>query len=220
MRVVVADDSMLTREGLVRLLTEAGVEVIGQAVDSRELNALVQSTKPDIVVVDIRMPPSYTDEGLVAASRIRSEFPGTGILVLSQYVETAYAMRLLQEQPQRVGYLLKDHIAHITVLVDALRRIGDGETVIDPALVARLLGRKRRRDPVEQLSIRERDVLSLVAEGLSNRAIGERLFIAERTVETHVTNIFIKLGLSDDNALHRRVLAVLSFLGRPSDAPE
>lgn len=213
MRVIVADDSMLTREGIVHLLEEVGVDVVGQASDSRTLLELVRSTLPDVVIVDIKMPPTFTDEGLVAATQIRADFPHTGILVLSQYIETAYAMRLIEEHPDGAGYLLKDRMAHIAVLADALNRIGEGETVIDPTIVARLLRRNRVQNPIDRLSARERDVLALVAEGLSNKAIGDRLFITERTVENHVTNIFAKLELSDDSSSHRRVLAVLSFLG-------
>lgn len=211
MRVVVADDSMLTREGLVRLLTEAGMEVVGQAADARSLLALVDQFHPDVAVVDIKMPPTFTDEGLVAAASIRERYP-TGVLVLSQYLEAAYALRLLEDVPRRTGYLLKDRVADIAVLVDALRRIDEGETVIDPTIVTKLLGRRRDDDPVDALSPRERDVLSLVAEGMSNAGVAERLHIAERTVETHVTAIFQKLGLTDDPVSHRRVRAVLTYL--------
>lgn len=212
MRVIVADDSMLTREGIVRMLCEAGLDVVAQAHDGISLAALVDEHLPDVVVVDIKMPPTFSDEGLVAAGKIRARHPDIGVLVLSQYLETAYAMRLIKEIPERTGYLLKDRLANIVVLVDALNRIRDGETVIDPTIVSRLLGRPRRRDPLETLSARERDVLALLAEGLSNRAIAARLGIAERTLETHVSNIFTKLGLSDDGSSHRRVLAVLTFL--------
>lgn len=212
MRIVVADDSMLTREGIVRLLQDAGLEVVGQAEDAAGLLAHVQSTEPDAAVVDIKMPPTHTDEGLVAAQRIRSEYPTVGVLVLSQYIEPSYAMRLVEEHPERVGYLLKDRVFDVAILVDALRRIADGETVVDPTIVSRLLGRRRPKDPVAELSDREREVLSLVAEGLSNRAIAERLYITERTVEAHVTQTFLKLGLAEEASSHRRVLAVLAFL--------
>ncbi|MCY7325986.1 MAG: response regulator transcription factor [Microbacteriaceae bacterium] len=212
MRVIVADDSMLTREGIVRMLREVGVDVVAQACDADSLAALVDEHRPDVVVVDIKMPPTFSDEGLVAAAAIRARHPDIGVLVLSQYLETAYAMRLIEEVPERTGYLLKDRLADIVILVDALRRIRDGETVIDPTIVSRLLGRRRRRDPLEALSARERGVLALVAEGLSNRAIAARLSIAERTLETHVSNIFTKFGLSEDASSHRRVLAVLRFL--------
>ena len=212
MRVVVADDSLLTREGIVRMLVEAGVDVVAQAGDGRELLARVDEYGPDVAVIDIKMPPTFSDEGLVAAASIRERHPDVGILVLSQYLETGYAMRLIESVPESTGYLLKDRIADIAVLVDALRRIGDGETVIDPTIVTRLLGRRRERDPLEALTPRERDVLALVAEGLSNRAIGDRLHVAERTVETHVTAIFQKLHLADEPASHRRVRAVLEYL--------
>lgn len=219
MRVVVADDSMLAREGLTRLLKEAGIEVVGQAVDAAELLTLAHATTPDVVVLDIRMPPNYTDEGLVAASQIREQLPDVGVLLLSQYSESAYAMQMLEEHTERMGYLLKDRVAHMAVLVDALRRIHRGETVVDSAVIASVLGRRRHRDPIAALSARERDVLALVAEGLSNRAIADRLFIAERTVEAHVTSIFSKLELDEDGSSHRRVRAVLSFLGRSTTAP-
>lgn len=215
MRVVVADDVMLTREGIVRLLGDAGIEVVGQAEDADGLLRLVAEHRPDVAVVDIRMPPTQTDEGLVAASAIRGTFPDTGVVVLSQYVEPSYALRLLEEHPERVGYLLKERVFDVAVLVDALRRISDGETVIDPTIVARLLGRKRIGDPLGTLTEREREVLSLVAEGLSNRAIAERLFVTDRTVEAHIRQIFGKLDLSESASAHRRVLAVLAFLRRP-----
>ena len=212
MRVVVAEDVMLTREGIVRLLHDAGVEVAGESEDADGLLADVERERPDVAVVDIRMPPTHTDEGLVAAHRIRSEHPETGVLVLSHYVEPAYAMRLIEEHPERVGYLLKERVFDVAILVDALRRIVDGETVIDPTIVARLVGRRRRNDPVETLTDREREVLGLVAEGMSNQAIASRLFVTERTVEAHISAIFQKLGLAESRDQHRRVLAVLTFL--------
>ena len=217
MRVIVVDDSLLAREGLARLLREAGIDVLAERTDAQGLVPLVQVERPDVVVIDIKMPPTYTDEGLVAAADVMEAVPGTAVLVLSQYLETAYAMRLVEEFPERTGYLLKDRLSDIMVLVDALRRLVDGETVIDPTIVNRLLSRRRRVDPLQSLTDREREVLGLLAEGLSNRAIGTRLFITDRTVETHVTNVFAKLGLGDDNATHRRVLAVLTFL-RNADA--
>jgi DNA-binding NarL/FixJ family response regulator len=212
MRVVVADDVMLTREGIVRLLEEAGVEVVAQAEDAEGLLREVRLKRPDAAIADIRMPPSHTDEGLVAAQRIRAEHPDIAVLVLSQYVEPSYAMRLLEEHPERVGYLLKQRVFDVAVLVDALRRLGDGETVIDPTIVSRLVGRQRRQDPLAELTQREREVLSLVAEGLSNRAIASRLFVTERTVEAHVKQVFQKLRLAVNPDSHRRVLAVLACL--------
>jgi DNA-binding NarL/FixJ family response regulator len=215
MRVVVADDSMLTREGIVRLLRDAEIEVVAEAEDADALLRHVASVRPDIAIVDIRMPPTHTDEGLVAVRTIRADYPEVGALLLSQYVEPSYAMRLLEDQPERVGYLLKDRVHDIAVVVDALRRIADGETVIDPTIVSRLLGRRRREDPLERLTEREREVLGLVAEGMSNKAIAARLFVTERTVEAHVTQIFQKLGLPESPDQHRRVLAVLAFLRIP-----
>ena len=212
MRVVVADDAMVTREGIVRLLEEADVEVVGQAENAEALLRDVALERPDAAIVDIRMPPTHTDEGLVAAQRIRREYPETGVLVLSQYVEPSYAMRLLEDHTEGVGYLLKERVFDVAILVDALRRLGDGETVIDPTIVSQLVGRRRREDPLAELTEREREVLSLVAEGLSNKAIAARLFITERTVEAHVKQIFLKLSLSANPESHRRVLAVLAYL--------
>ena len=212
MRVVVADDTMLTREGIVRLLRDAGIEVVAEAEDAQGLLRHVRLARPDVALVDIRMPPTHTDEGLVAAQTIRAEHHQVGVLVLSQYVEPSYALRLLQEHPERVGYLLKERVFDIATVVDALRRIVDGETVIDPTIVSRLVGRRRRQDPLTVLSAREREVLGLVAEGMSNRAIAARLYVTERTVEAHVTQIFQKLGLPESPDQHRRVLAVLTFL--------
>jgi DNA-binding NarL/FixJ family response regulator len=206
---------MLTREGIVRLLRDAGIEVVAEAEDADALLRHVDSDRPDVAIVDIRMPPTHTDEGLVAVRAIRADHPEVGALLLSQYVEPSYAMRLLEDQPERVGYLLKDRVQDIAVVVDALRRIVDGETVIDPTIVTRLLGRRRREDPVERLTGREREVLGLIAEGMSNKAIAARLFVTERTVEAHVTQIFQKLGLPESPDQHRRVLAVLAFLRAP-----
>ena len=203
---------MLTREGIVRLLEDAGIDVVGQVEDGDAVVRKVAATKADIAIVDIRMPPTHTDEGLVAAQRIRAEHPAVGVLVLSQYVEPSYAMRLLEEHPEKVGYLLKERVFDVAVLVDALRRIDDGETVIDPTIVSRLVGRRRREDPLAELTPREREVLSLVAEGMSNRAIATQLYVTERTVEAHIKQVFLKLGLSEAPDRHRRVLAVLAFL--------
>ena len=215
MRIVVADDVMLTREGIVRLLADAGFDVVAEAEDLDGLMRAVATERPEAAVVDIRMPPTNTDEGLVAAARIRAEHPETGVLVLSQYVEPTYAMRLIEDHPERVGYLLKERVFDAAILVDALRRITDGECVVDPTLVARLVGRRRREDPLERLTEREREVLSLVAEGLSNSAIAGRLYVTERTVEAHTKQIFQKLGLATDPGSNRRVLAVLTYLRSP-----
>ena len=206
---------MLTREGIVRVLRDAGFQVVGEAED---LNALLRSValeRPEAVVVDIRMPPTHTDEGLVAAQRIRTQHPDIGVLLLSQYVEPSYAMRLIQDHPERVGYLLKERIFDAAILVDALRRITEGECVIDPTIVSRLVGRQRRKDPLSGLTDREREVLGLVAEGLSNLAIANRLFVTERTIEAHTKQVFEKLGLQADPSSNRRVLAVLAFLRSP-----
>jgi DNA-binding NarL/FixJ family response regulator len=214
MRVVVAEDLLLTRQGIVRLLGDAGVEVVDDVGDATTLLERVRTLRPDVAIVDIRMPPTHTDEGLVAAERIREEQPDTGVLVLSQYVESSYAMRLIAEHPERSGYLLKERVFDVAVLIDALTRIVDGETVIDPTVVSRLLARKREHDPIDELTEREHETLALVAEGLTNRAIAERLFVTERTVEAHVQHVFGKLGLEESPDLNRRVLAVLAYLRR------
>ena len=211
MRVIVADDEVLLREGLARLLAEAGFEVAGKAGDAAELLRLVELRRPDLVVVDIKMPPTHTDEGLAAAREIGERAPGIGVLVLSHYLEPRYAMRLLEQHPERAGYLLKDRVSDVAVLADALRRISDGECVIDPTIVSRLVAR-RRSGPLAELTEREREVLALMAEGHSNEGVGERLFLSPRTVETHIRQIFLKLGLRDTPAYHRRVVAVLTFL--------
>ena len=213
MRVAVADDSILLREGLVRLLTEAGFEIAGQAGTAAELLALVEEQRPDVAIVDIRMPPTHTDEGLRAARELRARYPEMGVLVLSQYVRPGYAIELLQEGAEHVGYLLKDRVSDVSQLADSVRRVADGGSVLDPSVVAQLVGRPRRgRDPLNELTAREREVLALMAEGRSNRAIGERLFVTEHTVEKHVQNIFSKLEISATTDDHRRVLAVLTFL--------
>ena len=212
MRAVVADDSLLTREGIVHLLQRSGVDVVGQAQNAEQLMGQIRTAEPDVAVVDIKMPPTHTDEGLVAAQQIRTDYPAVAVLVLSQYVEAGYAMRLLETHPEGVGYLLKERVFAAEVLVDAIRRVHDGESVIDPTIVSSLLGRKRRDDPLAELSAREREVLSLVAQGLSNKAIAAQLFVTDRTVEAHVTQIFLKLHLNADPDSHRRVLAVLTFL--------
>jgi DNA-binding NarL/FixJ family response regulator/class 3 adenylate cyclase len=212
MRVVLADDSVLLREGVARLLTESGFEVVAQSGTAEDLLRHVAMHKPDVAVVDIRMPPTQTDEGLRAAQEIRERFPTTGVLVLSQYVEPAYAMELLSESAEGVGYLLKDRVSDVEEFAASVRRVAEGGSALDPAVVSQLVGRRRQRDPLEGLTPREREVLELMAEGRSNAAIGERLFITLRAVEKHVTSIFTKLGLPAAAEDHRRVLAVLTFL--------
>jgi DNA-binding NarL/FixJ family response regulator len=212
MRVVVAEDSVLLREGVVRLLQEAGMEVVGQAGDAEDLLRKVRAHKPDVALVDIRMPPTQTDEGLRAAAMIRAEQPQTGVLVLSQYVEEAYALELLAENAEGVGYLLKDRVADVDRFVDSVRRVGEGGSALDPEVVARLVGRRRREDPLSALSPREREVLGHMAEGRSNHGIAEALVVTERAVEKHVTSIFTKLNLPPAEDDHRRVLAVLTYL--------
>jgi DNA-binding NarL/FixJ family response regulator len=218
-RVVVAEDVMLTREGIVRVLGDAGVDVVGETGDVDGLMRAVATQKPDCALVDIRMPPTHTDEGIVAAQKIRELHPNVAVLVLSQYVEPGYAMRLLEEHPERCGYLLKERVSDPVILVDALTRLTEGETVIDPTIVSRLLSRPRADDPIDELSAREREVLGLVAEGLSNIAIAERLFITERTVEAHVKQVFLKLQIGQMPETNRRVLAVLAYL-RAGSSPE
>ena len=212
MRVVIAEDQLLTREGIAHLLREADVEVVGEAGEVDVLMRLVHTQKPDVALVDIRMPPTHTNEGLVAADRIRSEVPGTGVLVLSQHVEADFVIPLLEEGTSSIGYLLKDRIMDPSSLLDGLRRVAAGECVVDPAIVRQLVQWQRRDDPLSELTDRERDVLSLIAEGLTNVAIGRRLFISERTVEVHTKQIFMKLGLVDVADGNRRVLAVLAYL--------
>jgi DNA-binding NarL/FixJ family response regulator len=213
-RVVIADDSLLLREGVSRLLAEAGFEVVGQAGNADELLHEVAESHPDVAIVDIRMPPTHTDEGLRVARELRSRYPALGVLVLSQYVRPSYAFELLADDASGVGYLLKDRVSDLNELSDAVRRVGDGGSVLDPSVVAQLVGRRRPGDdPIDDLSEREREVLALMAEGRSNRAIAERLFITERTVEKHVKNILMKLRISATQDDHRRVLAVLAYLG-------
>jgi DNA-binding NarL/FixJ family response regulator len=212
MRVVIADDAVLFRAGLARVLEAAGIRVAAQVGDGEELLARVRADPPDAVVVDIRMPPTHTREGLDAARRVRAEHPGVGVLVLSQYVEPHHAMQLLQDGGRGVGYLLKDRVADVQEVTEAVRRVAAGGSVIDPEVVAQLVGRRRARDPVQELSQREREVLALMAEGRSNQAIGERLFLSPKTVEAHVHSIFTRLDLHATPDDHRRVLAVLAFL--------
>ncbi len=212
MRVVVADDSVLLREGVARLLEDAGLEVVGQAGDYDDLLRKARAHKPDVCLVDIKMPPTHTDEGLRAAAVIRSELPGTGVLVLSQYVEEGYALELLSDSAAGVGYLLKDRVGDVDRFVESVRRVGEGGSALDPEVVGRLLGRRRREDPLEALSPREREVLGLMAEGRSNHGIAQALVVTERAVEKHVTSIFGKLGLGAAPDDHRRVLAVLAYV--------
>jgi DNA-binding NarL/FixJ family response regulator len=212
MRVVVADDSVLLREGVVRLLEENGCEVVAQAGDAEDLIRKVKAHKPDVAVVDIRMPPTNTDDGLRAALEIRAELPDTGVLVLSQYVEEGYALDLVGDSAGGVGYLLKDRVADVDRFIDSVRRVADGGSALDPEVVSQLVGRARRDDPLAGLTPREREVLELMAEGRSNNAIAEHMVVTERAVEKHVTSIFGKLGLAPAPEDHRRVLAVLAFL--------
>jgi DNA-binding NarL/FixJ family response regulator len=211
-RVVIADDSVLVREGIAALLTRAGVEVAAQASDSDELLERIEAEQPDVAIVDIRMPPTHTDEGLRAAHEIRRRHPQMGILIVSQYVEAGVATRLLAESPEGLGYLLKDRVREPDDFVGALERVADGGSALDPEIVSGLLGGGRANGSLTSLTPREREVLELVAEGLTNQAIAARLQIALRSVEKHVSAIFIKLGLPDTGSEHRRVLAVLQFL--------
>jgi DNA-binding NarL/FixJ family response regulator len=212
LRVVIADDSVLLREGIVRLLEDSGFEVVAQAGDGDDLLRKVGAHKPDVAVVDVRMPPTHSDEGLRAALRIRTEHPHTAVLVLSQYVDEASALELLSDSSESVGYLLKDRVADVASFTEAVRRVAGGGSALDPEVVGLLLGRRRREDPLAVLSPREREVLSLMAEGRSNAAMAEAHGVSERAVEKHVTAIFSKLELPRAGADHRRVLAVLTFL--------
>jgi len=212
LRVVLADDAVLLREAIAASLAAGGFEVVGQADGIDGLVELVGATSPDVLVVDVRMPPTHTTEGLEAARAIRAAHPGTAILVLSQYVETRYAVDLLREDPAGVGYLLKDRVTKVADLAEAVRRVASGGSVIDPEVVARLLGRPRAHSPLDELTPREREILGLMAEGRSNQAIAERLTLEVKTVEGHVRAIFSKLGLEPAAEDHRRVLAVLAYL--------
>lgn len=212
MRVVIADDSGLLRTGLAKLLTETGVEVVGQAADATELLALAAEVLPDLAIIDIRMPPTFTHEGARAATELRELYPELGILLLSQSLESRYVADLVRSHPHRFGYLLKDRVVDVTVLIDALRSIAAGGTVLDPDVVSHLFGRREIAEQLRRLSQREQDVLALMAEGLSNRAIAERLVIDIKTVETHIARILTKLDLHQTPDDHRRVLAVLAWL--------
>ena len=214
MRVVIADDSVLLRAGLARLLEDAGFEIVGQAADAEDLLRKVRAHKPDVAVTDIRMPPTQTDEGLRAAQQIRAEQPDVGVMVLSQFIDEGYALELLQGSAEGVGYLLKDRVADVDAFVDALRRVGARGSVLDPEVVAQLLGRRSSDDPLDRLTPREREVLAQMAQGRSNHAIARELVVTERAIEKHVTSIFSKLGLSGVEDGHRRVLAVLQYLDR------
>jgi DNA-binding NarL/FixJ family response regulator len=212
LRVVLAEDALLLREGMARLLTEAGFDVVGQSSTAEDLLLKVRSYSPHVAVVDIRMPPTQTDEGLRAAQEIRANHPGVGVLVLSQHVEASYAMELLAESAEGVGYLLKDRVGDLDEFVASVRRVAEGGSALDPSLVTELVRQRSERDPIEYLTPREREVLGLMAEGRSNQAIGEVMFITSRSVEKHISNIFAKLGLPPAPEDHRRVLAVLAFL--------
>jgi DNA-binding NarL/FixJ family response regulator/class 3 adenylate cyclase len=212
LRVVLADDSVLLREGIARLLEDAGFDIVGRSGDGDDLLLKVRSYSPDVAIVDIRMPPTHTDEGLRAAAEIREKHPGTGVLVLSQYLESGYALELLSESAEGVGYLLKDRVADVDEFCAAVRRVAEGGSALDPEVVSRLVGRRRRDDPIAELTPREREVLELMAEGRSNQAISERMFVTMRAVEKHVTSIFVKLRLPAASEDHRRVRAVLAFL--------
>jgi len=212
MRVVLADDSVLLREGIARLLTDSGFKVIAQVGDADALLRAIKKDPPDIAVVDIRMPPTQTDEGLQAAHQIRAEYPDVAVMLLSQYVEPDFAMELISAGAAKLGYLLKDRVTNLQEFTDAVRRVGGGGSVIDPEVVSRLVGRARQSSPLDTLTDREREVLALMAEGRSNQAISEALVLSPKSIEGHVRNIFTKLGLSTAPDDHRRVLAVLTYL--------
>lgn len=214
MRVVIAEDEALLREGLTRLLGDAGIDVVGTADTPDRLLALVARHQPDVAIVDIKMPPTHSEEGIVAAQTIRDEHPAVAVLVLSHYLESRYAMRLLEGHPESVGYLLKDRVSNVAILVDALQRLSEGESVLDPTIVRRLLSRPREIGPLAELTDREREVLGLMAEGRSNRAIAADLLLSPKTVEAHIGQIFMKLGLEETPDDHRRVLAVVAYLRR------
>jgi DNA-binding NarL/FixJ family response regulator len=211
-RVAIAEDALLVREGLVRILRDAGFEIIGESASIEELLDLVERARPEVALVDIRLPPGYSDEGLRAAAEIRARFPSVALLVLSQYVEAEYALRLLEGSELSLGYLLKDRILNAGQLTDAIRRVVAGGVVVDPALVAQLLERRRRADPLDELTSREREVLGLMAEGFTDRGIAQRLYVTPKTVETHIRHIFAKLSLPESALHNKRVHAVLTYL--------
>ena len=212
MRVVIAEDSLLLRRGAIRLLEDAGFAVVGEAGDADELLRIVRAERPDVAVVDIRMPPTHVDEGLQAARVIRTELPEVGVLMLSQYVEERYVTALLEQGAEGVGYLLKDRVAEIERFTDAIRQVAEGGSVLDPEVVSHMLGRRGNGGPLERLTEREGEVLQLMAEGKTNRAISQQLYMSERAVERHVTGIFTKLDLPVTDQDHRRVLAVLAYV--------
>ena len=214
MRVVIADDAALIREGVARVLTEGGLEVVDQVGDADALLSSVRDERPDVALVDIRMPPTYTDEGLRAAREIRSRYPETAVLVLSQHLEPDYALRLIEERPEGVGYLMKERVGRVEQLLDAVQRVAAGECVVDRAVVDELLARRHRIDPLAELTPREREVLALMAEGRSNQGICRALWLSPKTVETHIRGAFAKLGIQEAPEDNRRVLAVLAFLRR------
>jgi DNA-binding NarL/FixJ family response regulator len=214
MRIVIADDAVLIREGVARLLTESGLEVVDQVGDADALLASVRDESPDVALVDIRMPPTHTDEGLRAAQEIRSRYPGTAVLVLSQHLEPAYVLRLVEEKPEGVGYLMKERVGRVQQLLDAVQRVAAGECVVDRAVVDELLARRRQSDPISELTPREREILALIAEGRSNQGICRTLWLSPKTVETHIRSAFAKLGIKEAPEDNRRVLAVLAYLRR------
>jgi len=214
MRVVIADDAPLIREGVARLLAENGVDVVDQVGDADAALTSVRDLRPDVALVDIRMPPTHTDEGLRAAREIRSRYPGTAVLVLSQHLESDYALQLVEEKPERVGYLMKERVGRVEQLLDAVQRVAAGECVVDRAVVDELLARRRRVDPIEELTSREREIIALMAEGRSNQGICRALWLSPKTVETHIRGAFAKLGIKEAPEDNRRVLAVLAYLRR------
>ena len=212
MRIVIADDEVLLREGLDRLLTEAGYQVVGKVGTASELLRKVELTRPDLAIVDIKMPPTHTDEGIAAAQRIQAAHPNVAVLVLSHYLDSRYAMRLMEDHPDGVGYLLKERVSDLALLTDALTRLREGESVIDPTIVSRLVRHRPQPSELDELTERERDVLALIAEGRSNKGICDRLYLSPKTVEALVKHIFQKLGIDESPEDHRRVLAVLAYL--------